>query len=309
MGRAPPEVVGLGEVLWDLLPGGRQLGGAPFNFAFHCHQLGHPGAVVSRVGADAPGREIRDAVRRLGLSDAYLPDDPAHPTGTVTVAVGAGGQPSFTITPGVAYDFLEWQEPLADLFRQARAVCFGTLAQRHPAARATIQRALREAGGALVVYDVNLRQHYYDRGVIEASLRASRWAKLNEDELGVLRGLLGLAGDGDREALRDLRRRYDLELAALTRGERGCLVQSAEGEIDAPGVAVAVVDTVGAGDAFTAGLVAYALEGRPFAEGVAFANRLAARVAAAAGATPRIDRADLEAGRCSAPTRTGPGAG
>jgi fructokinase len=290
------EIIGLGEVLWDLLPGGRQLGGAPFNFCYHCHRLGHPSSIVSRVGADAPGRDIRDAVRLLGLSDAYLQEDAAHPTGTVTVAVDARGQPAFTITPGVAYDFLEWQAPLAGLFRGARAVCFGTLAQRHPAARAAIRQALREAAGALVIYDINLRQHYYDRGVVEESLRASRWAKLNDDELLVLAVLLGLSGAGQRELLGDLRRRYGLELAALTRGERGCLVQSDAEEVDVPGIPVRVVDTVGAGDAFTAGLVAYTLEGRPLPEAVVFANRLAARVAASAGATPRIERAEVEAG-------------
>jgi fructokinase len=290
------EIIGLGEILWDLLPGGRQLGGAPFNFAFHCHQLGHSSAMVSRVGADDLGREIRESVRRLGLSDIFLQEDPRHPTGTVTVALDDRGQPTFTITPDVAYDHLSWDTDLERLFGQARAVCFGTLVQRHPAARETVRRALHAARKALVVYDVNLRQHYYSREVIETSLAASRWVKLNEEELAVLRDLLGLTGTTDPAALADLRRQYGLELAALTRGERGCLVQSAAGEIDLAGIPVTVVDTVGAGDAFTAGLLVYALEGRPLAEASAVANRLAARVAASAGGTPAINRADLERG-------------
>jgi fructokinase len=294
MGPPAVEIVGVGEVLWDLLPGGRQLGGAPFNFAFHCHQLGHASAMVSRVGADEPGREIRAAVRGLGLSDAFLQEDAEHPTGTVTVALDEQGQPAFTITEDVAYDHLAWDARLEALFGQARAVCFGTLVQRHETARATVRRALEAARGAVVVYDINLRQHFYSKEVIEASLAASRWVKLNEDELAVLRDLLGLAGGTAPAMLTDLRRRYALELAALTRGERGCLVQTDAEAVDLPGLRVGVVDTIGAGDSFTAGLLASVLEGKPLADAAAFANRLAARVAASAGGTPRIARSEVE---------------
>ncbi len=195
--------------------------------------------------------------------------------------------------PDVAWDHLAWDDRLEALLSQAQAVCFGTLAQRHAASRATIQRALRAARNALVVYDINLRQHFYDREVIEASLTASRWAKLNEDELEVLRPLLGLEGTTSSELLASLRRRYDLEVIALTRGERGCLVQAEDEEVSVPGVRVQVVDTVGAGDAFTAGLLACVLEGKSLADAAGFANRLAARVAASPGGTPTIRRADL----------------
>src|SRR5947209_9499710 len=250
---APPtlRIVGLGEVLWDLFPRGRQLGGAPCNFAFHCHQLRHSSTVVSRVGDDDRGRDLRARLTELGLDDAFVQRDPLHPTGTVTVAVDAHGQPAFAITPDVAYDHLAWEAPLEDLFRQARAVCFGTLVQRHAVARATVRRALRSAARALVVYDVNLRQQFYSREIIEESLYASRWVKLNEGELHVLQGLLGLPA-GEAPALAALRERFHLDLACLTRGERGCRVQTAAEEIDVPGERVQVVDTVGAGDAFTA---------------------------------------------------------
>jgi fructokinase len=294
MRPAGGQIVGVGEVLWDLLPGGRQLGGAPFNFAFHCHQLGHPAAVVSRVGADEPGADIRAALRRLGLSDAHVQEDAGHPTGTVTVALDGRGQPAFTITPDVAYDYLAWEDGLEALFGRAQAVCFGTLIQRRPVARETVRRAVRAARNALVVYDVNLRQHFYDRDVLEASLAAGRWVKLNADELLVLRDLLALDGAGTSALLAGLRRRYDVELVALTLGEHGCLVQTADEEMRVPGVPVRVVDTVGAGDAFTAGLLVAALEGRPLADAAVFANRLAARVAGSAGGTPAIRRADVE---------------
>jgi fructokinase len=287
-------IVGIGEILWDLFPAGRQLGGAPFNFTFHCHQLGHAAVPVSRVGNDDLGRDIRAAVRRLGLSDAFLQDDPDHATGTVTVALDQRGQPAFTITPDVAYDYLAWNAGLESLLARARAVCFGTLVQRHATARATVQRILHTAHSALRIYDINLRQQFYSREVIEASLTASDWVKLNEDELIVLRDLLGLSGATDTATLADLRQRYNLELAALTRGERGCLVQTAGEEIDIPGRRVPVVDTVGAGDAFTAGLLVYTLEGKSLAEAAAFANRLAGYVVASAGGTPRLGRSEIE---------------
>src|SRR5262249_11913256 len=153
--------------------------------------------------------------------------DPDRPTGTVAVTMDEQRRHTFTITPDVAYDHLQWGDILVRLFRRARAVCLGTLAQREGASRTTIHKALAATPrDAVIVYDVNLRQHYYSREVIEASLHAARWAKLNEDELTVLRELLGLGGGTDSEALAALRRRYGVELAALTRGERGCLIQT-----------------------------------------------------------------------------------
>jgi fructokinase len=288
-------IVGVGEVLWDLLPSGRQLGGAPFNFVFHCHQLGHTTVMVSRVGRDDLGREIRAGLVASGLTDAFLQEDPDRPTGTVQVAVNEAGQPEFTITEDVAYDHLTPEPAWEALFGQAVAVCFGTLAQREPAGRSAVQYALGLARNALTICDVNLRQHFFDRGTVEASLRACRWVKLNEDELVVLRSLLDLRGKTPTATLRDIRNRFQVELACMTRGERGCLLQTDDEEIVVPGRPVQVVDTVGAGDAFTAGLLALTLEGRPLADAAVFANRLAGRVAASAGATPVIDRRELEA--------------
>jgi fructokinase len=286
-------IVGIGELLWDLLPQGRRLGGAPSNFAFHCRCLGHEAAVVSRVGADADGADLRASLHALGLDDAHVQTEADHPTGSVAVTVGPDGQPTFAIAPDVAWDFLAWDDRLGELLGRAEAVCFGTLAQRHPVARGTIRRALAAAPRALIVCDVNLRQHYSSRDVVEESLRASRWVKLNEDELIVLREMFALPG-GESEALAALRQRYGAELVCLTCGARGCVVQTAREQVAVPGERVTVVDTVGAGDAFTAGLLALSLEGRPLAEAARFATRLAGRVVASAGATPHIERAEIE---------------
>lgn len=284
------QIVGLGEILWDMLPAGKQLGGAPFNFTFHCHQLGHPSVMVSRVGKDALGQAIWERFRGAQLTLQFIQVDDTHPTGKVKVAVDANGQPSFDIVADVAYDYLAWDADLEKLFGSARAVCFGTLGQRHPVARDTIRKALATAASALIVYDINLRQPYYNREVIESSLHASSWAKLNEDELTVLRSLLDLRGETVQSALADLRNRYSLELVALTRGANGCLVQTGREEVDLPGIPVKVVDTIGAGDAFTAGLVAMTLEGKSLAQSANFANRLAAKVAGSAGGTPSLGK-------------------
>jgi len=294
MSAAAPEILGIGEILWDLFPDRPRLGGAPFNFTFHCHQLGHSAIMVSRIGTDERGGAIRKAVGDLGLSDKFIQEDSTHPTGTVQVAVDVHGQPTFTITPDVAYDYLTWAQPLDDLARQARALCFGTLIQRQDTARVTVQRLLRAAQNAIIVYDVNLRQHFYNREIVEASLHACRWAKLNDQELVMLRDLLALKGKKDTALLADLRRRYAIELVCLTRGANGCLVQTDDEEIAAPGIPVKVIDTVGAGDAFTAGLLCAVLEGCDLGVSSLFANRLAARVAASPGGTPLIDRREIE---------------
>ena len=191
---AIPAILGVGELLWDLLPTGARPGGAPFNFAFHCHKLGHPAAIVSRLGQDKEGDGLRSAARDLGLADTYLQHDSAHATGTVAVTVAEDGQPSYRLTPDVAWDHLTWNAGLELLAVKAEAVCFGTLAQRHPVARATIRRLVGSARNALTIFDVNLRQDFYDRDGIETSLKMARWVKLNDEELVVLGDLLGCRG-------------------------------------------------------------------------------------------------------------------
>ncbi|MGL4551925.1 MAG: carbohydrate kinase family protein [Gemmataceae bacterium] len=286
-----PEILGLGEILWDLLPDGRALGGAPCNFTFHCHRLGRRAAIVSRVGADDLGREARAVLRAQGLDDAFVQEDPTHPTGTAGVELDAG-QPRFTIHENVAWDHLASDDRLDAALAGVNVVCFGTLMQRHPASRAAVQRLVRLASHqALVVCDINLRQQYYTPEVLETSLRLSRWAKLNDTELTVLRDLFGLTGGSESALVTGLRARFRLELVALTRGERGCLVQTDDEEVAVNGERVEVVDTVGAGDAFTAGLVCAVLEGAEIGDAAVLANRLAARVAASRGGTPLIDRA------------------
>ncbi|MFL5341145.1 MAG: carbohydrate kinase family protein [Gemmataceae bacterium] len=292
-------ILGIGEVLWDLLPGGPRLGGAPCNFAFHCQQLGHGSRIISRVGCDDLGMRLRDELRALAPPLLELiQSDATHPTGTVRVEIDENRQPRYTITSDVAWDFVEFEKQHEDLARAPSAICFGSLAQRSPVSRATIRTMLDQSHESLSppirVFDINLRQQFYDREIIEESLKRSDWLKLNADELPVLANLFDLPRISPSKDLAAIRDRYGLALVCLTRGERGCLVQTAGEEIDLPGIPVEVADTIGAGDAFTAGLVCLTLEGRPLRDAAAFANRFAARVAGEVGATPRIDRREIE---------------
>ena len=281
-------VVGLGEVLWDCFGDSRRPGGAPSNVAFHARQLGHRGVICSRVGRDPPGDELLSYLSGRGLDTGHIQLDARHPTGHVTVDSTDPTDPSYVIHENVAWDNLEFDEPLERLMGEASAVCFGTLAQRSEPSREAIHRCLAAAGNALVVYDVNLRQSWYRRDWIERSLRASRVVKLNIDEVGVLAGLLETTSADPGGLAAALRDRYDVELVCVTRADKGCLVMGTDEQVDLPGVTVKVADAVGAGDAFTAALISGCLRGWPLPATARFANRVGALVASRPGAMPII---------------------
>ncbi len=286
--RGPFTVVGLGELLWDLLPDGKKLGGAPANFAYHARALGDEGLPVSRIGADPLGREMSGRLDELGLPAKYVQVDPRRPTGTVHVALDARGVPTFTITPEVAWDHLAWDRELEALAAKADAVCFGSLAQRSPVSRATIRAFLSATRpGCLRVFDVNLRQSWYSPEVLRDSLERSSIVKLNETELPVVLEALGLGdGRGLEEGCRRLRGAFRLALACLTLGPEGSLLCAASETLRSPGVKVEVADTIGSGDAFTAVLCHHWLRGAPLERTAEAANRYGAWVASQVGPTP-----------------------
>jgi len=280
------KLAGIGELLWDLLPGGRQLGGAPANFAHHAHQLGAEAAVVSRVGADALGAEILELLRARGIGTEAVSIHPTLPTGTVTVAVLPDGQPEFIIHEQVAWDDLACDGAALAVVGSADAVVFGTLAQRSAPTRQAVGELLLAApAGCLRVFDINLRQHYHSPELIEGGMRAADVLKLNDVELDRLGPLLGLAGEV-RDRIGQLAARYKLALVALTRGAGGSLLFADGTFSDHPGLPAAVVDTVGAGDAFTACLTMGWLHGRGLDRINRHANEVAAFVCSQAGATP-----------------------
>lgn len=288
-------IVGIGELLWDVFPDGRKVaGGAPFNFAFHCRQLGHDAVIVSRVGDDELGRALRDEVRRLGLSDEFIQTDSEHPTGTVRVTVDEHGRPAYTITEDVAWDYIGLETRLSVLAEFAAGACFGTLAQRADTSAETICSFLGRMPRALRVFDVNLRPTgWRSRGLRSHGNRAA-WIKVNEDEFD---RYLRPGADSSREQAFWRHVCTFNKVVLVTRGPAGCEVHTEYphgSRFTEPGVPACVVDTVGAGDAFTAAMVCLHLEGRPLRECARFANHYAARVCEHQGATPTIDRAEVE---------------
>lgn len=281
-------VVGLGEFLWDCYGDERRVGGAPANVAFHAQQLGNRGVVASRVGDDEPGRGLLTRLAECGLETRYVQIDSERPTGRVTIEGDHPGSPSYRIHDHVAWDALDYNTDLAQIMRGAAAVCFGTLAQRHDRSRDAISQALRDAGNALIVYDVNLRQAWYERAWIERSMRACQVLKLNEPEVAILAQLLRTNTSEPLAFAQTVRDRFDVALVCITRAERGCLAAGPDGTIDLPGEPVDVIDAVGAGDAFCAALIHGVLRDWPLARTAHFANRFGGLVASRAGAMPML---------------------
>ena len=288
-------MIGLGEVLWDILPSGKILGGAPANFAYMANVLGDEGIVVSRVGNDELGRDACRVMQRLGLNTSYLQQDDEHETGLAVVSIDAAGQPTFAINESVAWDFLQWTAEWEELSSRADVVCFGSLAQRSPESAVVIGAFLRNAPAkALRICDVNLRQSFYNKDVLLKSFHYAHIVKLNDQELLQVSRLLNL-GVGTEESLaKRLLNEYGLLLVCVTRGDRGSLLVSQNQTVDHKGFRVTIADAVGAGDAFTACLVHHYLRGHSLVEISEAANRFASWVATQTGATPSISTEQLQ---------------
>lgn len=301
------KVVGLGEVLWDVLPERTCLGGAPANFAYITTLLGDQGVVASRVGEDARGLDALRRMGELGLHIDQVQTDRSHATGIVKVELDEKGQPRFEIASPVAWDFLEWTPGWQDLAAKADAVCFGSLAQRSEQSRATIRKFLEGTSStALKVFDVNLRQNYYSQEVLEQSMQLADIVKLNDEELPRIASLTSsapasagqsatrLAASDELSSAQRLLEAFALKLICVTRGGRGSLLVRRGESNEHPGFRVRVGDTVGSGDAFTAGLVHEYLENSSLERMNVVANQVGAWVASEMGAMPTPKQGSLE---------------
>lgn len=288
-------LVGLGELLWDLLPGGKQVGGAPANFAYHAEVLGGRGVVVSCVGDDELGKELMRRLRELGLDCQYVAVDKDHPTGKVTVKLDGGGEPNYTIHENVAWDFIPLNSSALNLAARADAVCFGSLCQRSEVSRKTIGRFLATTRpDCLRVFDINLRQSYFNREIIHESLGMSNVLKLNDEELPMMADLLGMTGS-ETDILSRLTERYALRLIALTRGGSGSRLYAQREESNHRGFSVKIADTVGAGDSFSAAMTVGLLYGKALDKINEYANRVASFVCSQRGATPKLPDSIIQA--------------
>lgn len=279
--------LGIGELLWDCFPDQRLPGGAPANVAFHARQLGLASSVVTRVGCDPLGDELIRYLQSHGLPIQLVQRDPHHPTSTVTI-FPAEIPLRYEFLKDCAWDFMETTPAVVSAVAKAQAMCFGTLAQRSSQSQEAIHAMLEQAShDAIVMYDINLRPPFYDRQTIERSLAKATHFKLNDDEVAILRGF-GFAGGSLRDFATSLFDRFPLKLIAITRGANGCFVATRDAEVDLPGKVVQVVDTVGAGDAFTAALIWSQLAGWPIQKGAMLANHLGGLVASRPGAMPDL---------------------
>lgn len=281
-------IVGIGEVLWDCLPEGRKLGGAPANFAYHAGQFGWQSSVVSAVGNDALGDEILQIFKETKLSNDIA--RVGQPTGTVQVTLSADGIPSYEICENVAWDNIPWTDELAALAVRTKAVCYGSLAQRSAISRNTIMRFIASMDEDTErIYDINLRQHFYNLQIVEESLRCATILKLNDDEISVVSKLLGLFDGSMEEQCRQILMLYPkLRIVILTCGSIGSYVFTANETSYIPTPKVEVADTVGAGDSFTATFVAQILAGKTIREAHNKAVAVSAYVCTQYGAMPLL---------------------
>ncbi len=280
----------IGEILWDLLPTGPQFGGAPANFAWGAASLGQQATqvkLVSAVGMDRLGEQALDSLGDRSIDRSFVQRNQAA-TGTVDVHLDDRGQASYQFAEDSAWDHLAWNPELEQLVQTASAICFGTLAQRHPDSRATIARVLETAPpAAMKVCDLNLRAPHISKDVVLFSLQQAQLLKLNDEELEFLAELCDLAG-AERELLQALAARYDLHGIALTRGSQGALLVEGQQIVECPAKSVPVVDTIGAGDSFTAAYLVGRLAGWPLTKIGDWASNVAAFVCTQAGATPEL---------------------
>jgi len=280
----PLKVIGIGEILWDLLPEGKQLGGAPTNFAFHAHQLGLQSSIISSVGNDKQGEEILKIINDTNITSFI--DKIERPTGTVSVQLDKNGIPKYIIHEDVAWDFISPSEAALEFAKQSHAICFGTLAQRSETSYYSIQEILKMIPeNALKVFDINMRQQFYNEEIIFNSLQNANVLKINDDEILVFADMFKISGD-EFEIMHQIIHQYDLKVLALTKGDKGSWLVSSDEDsyLDTPDVKVA--DTVGAGDSFTAALVAGLLKKNPLKEIHQSAVDISAFVCTQKGATP-----------------------
>ncbi len=282
-----PIIAGIGELLWDMLPSGKQLGGAPCNFAYHAMQAGCECFVISAIGDDDLGRELEANVNELGLSDRYIQKN-LYPTSRVSITLNEQGHPDYTIHEQVAWDHIAWTKDIQELAGNLDAVCFGSLAQRDPESQHSIISLLSSVKPeCLKIFDINLRQQYYTRETIMQSIRLCDVLKLNDDELPVVAGYAGLSGE-IRDQLVQLISRMDLKFIVYTMGSKGSMIVSPHDFSFAEAPKVEVADTVGAGDACTAVFTAGILLNLPLSLVHQKATEIAALVCTRKGATPKL---------------------
>jgi fructokinase len=287
-------IVAYGEALWDLLPSGPVLGGAPLNFAYRVNSLGYRGVMISQLGNDSFGDQALEQITALGMETDFIRRTSAYPTGTVEITLDEQKNPDFTIIPNVAYDYIQYTDEMDELVRNADCLCFGTVAQRSEVSCRTLAKLLDTFSGQYALFDINLRKQCYTSEVIKASLARSNILKLNEHEILIVAEMYGLLGKTIPELVDGLLQKTALQYCLVTLGKYGAFASSKTGEkVYEPTYKITVVDTCGSGDAFTAGFLCALLENQGLRAACKFGNALGAMVAEQPGATQPITREEV----------------
>ena len=288
-------VLSFGETLWDLLPSGPALGGAPFNFAHRVNSLGDQGLVVTRLGRDDFGRKALSQMSALGLGSTHVQQDHHRPTGTVQVSFDTERNPEFLIVPEVAYDFIEVTQEALLAAATADCFCFGTLAQRAPVSRETLHRLLDVSSKSLKFLDINLRKDCYSLQTITESLKRTDILKINLQEAHYLAELFEISLTSLPDFCAEMMEVWSLNCCLVTLGDHGAFAASVNHDkVYVPGLEIHVVDTCGSGDAFSAGFVHEYLRRKPLADCCRFGNQLGALAATRPGGAAPISRVELD---------------
>ena len=290
----PKKITAFGELLWDILPTGKVLGGAPANFIYRINSFGDQGTLLSKVGNDKAGKEARLILRSLNVSDENVQTDYSFPTGTVKVKIDEKGNPDFNIITDVAYDHIEINSEMMDAFSEADCVCFGTLVQRYGISKNTLRELIHGSPDVVKFLDINLRKKCYTPVTVDESLRMTNILKTNDEELLMNKDLLELNSNTLKDLAKEVIEKYKLKLILCTLGANGAFCLSNDGRFYyEPGYHINLGDTVGSGDAFSAGFVHYYINGKSIEEALRFGNAAGALVATTTGATAPISKDEI----------------
>lgn len=287
-----PVIICFGETLWDLLPTGRKAGGAPMNVAFHANQLGLEASVISKIGDDDLGKELKRFLEDIGVSVDLIQTDSTFPTGMVNVMLDQNGSPSYEIVSEVAWDHIHYDDQLKDFVKNASALIFGSLACRTEHNKRTLLECADLAN--MRVFDVNLRTPFYSKSLVEELLGKADIVKMNDEELAIIAEWLGVSGN-EQSQLEYIKNKFSLDLVILTKGSHGAACLDKTGYHEQPGFRVKVQDTIGSGDSFLAAFLSRFLKGEPTSDCLFYASAVGALVATKQGGTPKIELSEIQA--------------
>ncbi len=287
-------IVAFGEVVWDILPNGKVLGGTPSNLVFRCNSFGEDGHLLSRIGDDELGEAALIKLKELGISDRNVQVDPVFKTGTMNVSFDDKQESKYEVTPDVAFDHIEFSAEALKLVRKANCLFFGLLPQRFGISKNTLRELIKESSDSLHFFDLKLFEHFFDKRVVENLLKAAHLVRIKEKEIAFLAEKLGIQlADIEDFAVR-LATMFDIDLIIITKGKKGIWAYHKQhGIFSEPGYQINMVDNIGSGMAFSAGFLHYYLNGKSIEEALKFGNAAGALNSTKRGATSYFTKKDV----------------